>query len=229
MTPSPTHTHTPVIPPPRVRAPTAQVILLGDSAVGKSKLVERFLMDGFAPQQLSTYALTLFRYNYKVPGDADPTADGALTGKTVPVDIWDTAGQERFSTLHPSYFYKAHACIMVFDVTRKATYKHLERWHQALQEYAPDIPTFVVANKVDVDYSVTQRSFAWPTKHRLPFFFVSAADGTNVVKAFHAAVAAGLRRKECPPEDVYNDILNLLEEDQLGEGTRGNVSLIGSA
>ena len=42
-----------------------QVILLGDSAVGKSKLVERFLLDGYAPQQLSTYALTLYRWNIK--------------------------------------------------------------------------------------------------------------------------------------------------------------------
>ena len=39
-----------------------KVILLGDSAVGKSKLVERFLLDGYAPQQLSTYALTLYRW-----------------------------------------------------------------------------------------------------------------------------------------------------------------------
>lgn len=174
-------------------------------------------MDGFEPQQLSTYALTLFRYEYDVPAEADPSADGSLTGKKVPVDIWDTAGQERFSTLHPSYFYKAHACVMVFDVTRKETYKHMERWFQELQEYAPGIPTFVVANKVDVDYSVTQRSFSWPAKHRLPFFFVSAADGTNVVKAFHAAIAAGLRRKECPPEDVYHEILGLLESDTLGD------------
>ena len=35
-------------------------------------------------------------------------------------DIWDTAGQERFNSLHSSYYYRAHACIMVFDVTRKA-------------------------------------------------------------------------------------------------------------
>ena len=41
--------------------------MLGDSAVGKSKLVERFLMDGYQPQQLSTFALTLFRYEFKHP------------------------------------------------------------------------------------------------------------------------------------------------------------------
>lgn len=43
-----------------------------------------------------------------------------LTAAVVsPADIWDTAGQERFQHLHASYYYKAHACLMVFDVTRK--------------------------------------------------------------------------------------------------------------
>ena len=42
-------------------------------------------------------------------------------------DIWDTAGQDRFNSLHPSYYYRAHACLMVFDVTRKVTYKNLDR------------------------------------------------------------------------------------------------------
>ena len=42
-------------------------------------------------------------------------------------DIWDTAGQDRFNSLHPSYYYRAHACLMVFDVIRKVTYKNLDR------------------------------------------------------------------------------------------------------
>ena len=46
-----------------------KVILLGDSAVGKSKLVERFLMGKYEPRQLSTYALTLFRYDYEREGE----------------------------------------------------------------------------------------------------------------------------------------------------------------
>ena len=90
-----------------------KVILLGDSAVGKSKLVERFLMGDYHPRQLSTYALTLFRYHAEVDG------------KKVEVDFWDTAGQERFSAMHPSYYFGAHVCILCFDVTRKATYKNL--------------------------------------------------------------------------------------------------------
>uniref|UniRef100_A0A2K5IE74 RAB, member of RAS oncogene family like 2B n=2 Tax=Colobus angolensis palliatus TaxID=336983 RepID=A0A2K5IE74_COLAP len=77
-----------------------KIICLGDSAVGKSKLMERFLMDGFQPQQLSTYALTLYKHTTMVDG------------KTILVDFWDTAGQERFQSMHASYYHKAHACIM---------------------------------------------------------------------------------------------------------------------
>jgi Rab-like protein 2 len=63
-------------------------------------------------------------------------------------DLWDTAGQERFSSMHASYYFRADACIMVFDVTRKVTYKNLERWYNELQLHQPSVPTFVVANKV---------------------------------------------------------------------------------
>lgn len=98
--------------------PDLKIILLGDSAVGKSKLVERFLMDEYNPRQLSTYALTLFR---KVVTLED-------SGEVKTVDFWDTAGQESFNRMHPSYYYRAHCCILVFDVTRKVTYQHLADW-----------------------------------------------------------------------------------------------------
>lgn len=70
-------------------------------------------------------------------------------------DFWDTAGQERFSSMHPSYYYRAHACILVFDVTRKATYKSLADWYGELRQYCEGIPCLLVANKIDVDYNVS--------------------------------------------------------------------------
>jgi Rab-like protein 2 len=69
-----------------------------------------------------------------------------------------------------------------------------------------------VANKIDVDYRVTERSFAFPTKHKLPFFFVSASDGTNVVKVFQQAIMTGLEHKENPSDDFMTMALELLGE-----------------
>ena len=57
----------PEVPPVKTKK-QVKIICLGDSAVGKSKLVERFLMDNYQPQQLSTYALTLFRHITEVDG-----------------------------------------------------------------------------------------------------------------------------------------------------------------
>ena len=178
---------------------TVKIILLGDSAVGKSKLVERFLMDDHQPQQLSTYALTLFRHNAEVEG------------KPIAVDFWDTAGQERFQNLHPSYFHGAHCCVLVFDCTRKVTYTNLSKWYSELQENRYGIPVVVVANKIDVDYRVTRKNFAFASKRNLPFFFVSASDGTNVVQLFTEAIRLAVDCKQNPPAgDFVQDVLDLL-------------------
>ena len=124
-------------------SPDLKIILLGDSATGKSKLIERYLMDEYNPRQLSTYALTLFRKEVRLDGESSV------------VDFWDTAGQEAFNRMHPSYYYRAHCCILLFDVTRKDTYQHLADWYKELREYCENIPVVLVANKIDVDYNVS--------------------------------------------------------------------------
>ncbi|KAJ0412871.1 hypothetical protein ATCC90586_002501 [Pythium insidiosum] len=207
--------------------PDVKVILLGDSAVGKSKLVERFMMDEFQPRQLSTFALTLFRKEVELEDERGKP-------QIVKVDFWDTAGQERFSSMHPSYYYGAHACILVslsrslsrgalltlgdcatqvFDVTRKTTYQNLANWYKELREYCENIPCFLVANKIDVDVAVTNKKFKFAETHNLEFEFVSAADGTNVVKLFKQAVAAACKFK-ADGGDFMATVLDLLGESK---------------
>ncbi|XP_042648477.1 rab-like protein 2A isoform X2 [Tyto alba] len=181
---------------------TVKIICLGDSAVGKSKLLERFLLDGFRPQQLSTFALTLYKHRAQVDGQA------------VLVDFWDTAGQERFQSMHASYYHKAHACIMVFDVQRKVTYKNLNSWYKELREFRPEIPCIVVANKIDADMKVTQKSFNFARKFSLPFYFVSAADGTNVVKLFNDAIKLAVTYKQ-NSGDFMDEVMRELESFDL--------------
>lgn len=184
--------------------PDLKVIILGDSAVGKSKLVERFMMDDYNPRRLSTHALTIHRKHVRMDNDD--------TTSSVKVDFWDTAGQEKFNAMHPSYYYQAHACIMVFDVTRKQTYLNLNRWYGELRQHCPNIPCILVANKVDVDYMVTRKNFKFPREHNIPLFFVSSADGTNVVKVFEEAVCAGLGQKKYGEKDLLSECLELFQD-----------------
>lgn len=199
-----------------------KVILLGDSAVGKSKLVERYLMDDFTPRHNSTYALTLYRKTINLEG-TDVEKEGCGDSKegesketnndkktSFEVDLWDTAGQERFNSLHPSYYFGAHCCILVFDVTRKITYQHLSDWFSELRQYCETIPCILVANKIDVNYQVTKKTFKFASQHNLPFFFVSAADGTNVVQIFNEAVKLAVDFKKNNP-DFMTEVMEFLK------------------
>lgn len=69
----------------------------------------------------------------------------------------------------------------------------------------------LVANKIDVDYNVTRKEFKFAQKHNLPFFFVSAADGTNVVKVFESAILEAKRYK-ASGGDVLSDMMDMLDE-----------------
>eukprot|EP00997_Jenningsia_sp_PLL12_P006939 NODE_3526_length_763_cov_174.756303_g2952_i0.p1 GENE.NODE_3526_length_763_cov_174.756303_g2952_i0~~NODE_3526_length_763_cov_174.756303_g2952_i0.p1 ORF type:complete len:198 (+),score=42.92 NODE_3526_length_763_cov_174.756303_g2952_i0:49-642(+) len=179
-----------------------KIILLGDTAVGKSKLVERFMMQNYQPQQLSTYALTMFRY--------EATRDN----QKVDIDFWDTAGQERFMSMHPSYYHEAHCCILVFDITRKATYKNLEKWFAELHNIRVGCPCIVAANKIDVDLEVVNKTFNFATKRGLGLVYVSASEGTNVVKLFNDAIDLGISFRDSPPpeDDLVAQALALLQE-----------------
>lgn len=190
-----------------------KIILCGDSAVGKSKLVERFLLDDYSPRTLSTYALTLFRYQH-----TEEPSEERSESRTWEIDFWDTAGQEQFDRLHASYYFQANACILAFDVTRKVTYKNLEVWYKEIRQHCPDIPIICVANKIDIEPAMAKKKFNFPSTHGLPFYFVSSSDGTNVVRVFKEAIALGIKNKEQPPDEVMAEIYALLRDDDSGGG-----------
>ncbi|PAA47856.1 hypothetical protein BOX15_Mlig008507g1, partial [Macrostomum lignano] len=156
------------------------------------------------PQQLSTYALTLFKHEYQ------------LNGKKIAIDFWDTAGQERFQSMHTSYYHQAHCCILVFDVTRKVTYKNLPTWYKELRQHRPEIPCLCAANKIDANMAITKTSFNFPKKHGMPFYFVSASDGTNVVKMFRHAIQAAVEYRTSG-SDITDLIMEELERMELEE------------
>ncbi|KAJ3369932.1 Rab-like protein 2A [Kappamyces sp. JEL0680] len=168
-----------------------KIILLGDSAVGKSKLMERYLLDDYIPYQSSTYALTLYRH--VCPNPLEPT-------KELKVDFWDTAG------MHRSYYYGAHCCILVFDITRKITYA---------------MPVILVANKIDMDPSRATKSFAFVQKRveerggkesDFPLYFVSASDGSNVVTIFQEAIKRAVQFRN----DVANGKCDNFIDEVMG-------------
>ena len=91
-----------------------KLVLLGDSAVGKSSLVLRFVRGQF------------FEYQESTIGAAFLTQTVALNDTTVKFEIWDTAGQERYHSLAPMYYRGAAAALVVYDITNRVR-SHMQR------------------------------------------------------------------------------------------------------
>ena len=105
---------------------TFKLLLIGDSGTGKSSILLRFTDDTWiAPEEVS--ATIGVDFKVKVV-DVD--------SKRYKLTIWDTAGQERFRTLTSSYYRGAQGVILVYDVSNRASFEHLQLWFTELETYA---------------------------------------------------------------------------------------------
>ena len=183
-------------------AVTLKVVVLGDSACGKSQLLSRYLRDGYSAKPASTFGANVYQH---------VTSDGVC------VELWDTAGQSRFASCHPSFYHRAHCAVLVFDGTRKETYVSLSAWFDEAVASAPSgLPIVVVCNKIDAAPAVTNKRFAFAATRAQcvgDVIFVSAADGTNVVRMFETAIEAANKfvRASPPADDFASAVAETLE------------------
>jgi len=164
-----------------------KLVLLGESAVGKSSLVLRFVKGQFHEYQESTI------------GAAFLTQTICLDDTTVKFEIWDTAGQERYHSLAPMYYRGAQAAIVVYDITNQESFAKAKNWVKELQRQAsPNIVIALAGNKADlaakrvVEYEEAQ---AYAEDNGLLFMETSAKSSMNVNDIF-LAIAKKLPKSE---------------------------------
>jgi len=117
-----------------------KVILVGDPAVGKTNILSRFTKDEFMEDTRSTVGVEFSTKLFEV-GDHN-----------IKVNIWDTAGQERFRSITLSYYKGSKGAIIVFDVSRRETFDHIEKWHKDIIENTEEnISIVLVGNKCDLE------------------------------------------------------------------------------
>jgi Ras-related protein Rab-7A len=163
--------------------PVLKVILLGDSSVGKSSLLNRFVNDAYDSQYKATI------------GSDMRSKEVLINGERVNLQIWDTAGQERFNSLSRQFHRGSNLCLLVFDLTDSRSFESLAHWRDQFlasvslskaEEEA--FPFACLGNKLDLQDSraVSQRrAVAWCNHvNSIPYYETSAKESTNVTLAF---------------------------------------------
>ncbi|PRW20941.1 Ras-related RABF1 [Chlorella sorokiniana] len=158
--------------------PRCKLVLLGDSGVGKSALVQRQCRGTFNPDMTVTVGAAFLAHTLSLP-----------SGVAVKFEIWDTAGQERYESLAPLYYRGATAAAIVFDVSSEKSFARAQHWVAELQRHASQRPLMVlVGNKTDLpaeERAVTREAAAeLADSNDMLYIETSAKTGSNVAALF---------------------------------------------
>jgi len=184
-----------------------KMVVLGESGVGKTSLLVRYVENKFSIATKSTI------------GSDFLSKEISVDGRPVTMQIWDTAGQERFQGLGTSFYRGADGVCFVFDVTRKKTFDELEAWKKAFliqvgHEGNENFPMIILANKVDLENrEVTKREVEqWCSKEGLSFYETSAKESINVDKGFEQIARLILSRTK--EDNIKYEVVDLNLDDK---------------
>ena len=124
------------------KVPGCKVVLLGDSGVGKTCIISRYISGTFDENSATTNGASYCSKNVNYE----------KLGKNLLLDIWDTAGQEKYKALTKFFYKDAAVCILVYDITRKETFDNLKNfWYSKLKENSgSNVVLGVAGNKCDL-------------------------------------------------------------------------------
>ncbi|XP_076881618.1 ras-related protein RABA5a-like [Bidens hawaiensis] len=175
-----------------------KIVLIGDSAVGKSNLLARFARDEFYPNSKSTIGVEF------------QTQKIEIKGKEIKAQIWDTAGQERFRAVTSAYYRGAVGALLVYDISRRQTFDSIGRWLNELHTHSDmNVVSILVGNKSDlkdVREVSTEEGKLLAESEGLFFMETSALDSSNVTAAFETVV-----------KEIYNILSRKVMQSQKHE------------
>ena len=165
-----------------------KIVIIGDSGVGKTSLMNIFLGNEFNSQQQITIGVD---YGIKKIN---------LRENEIKLQIWDTAGQEVFRSISKSYYRGAHGAFVVFDLSRKSTFANVEDWIKELYSQNPNVQVMIIGNKSDVKKQITDDEIeALITKFdSISYVETSAKNKHNIDIMFHN-MASKLHCKKIEP------------------------------
>lgn len=157
-----------------------QLIVMGDSEVGKTSLLYRYQENKFSKNHLATVGIDYF------------TKDEKINEKTVRIKIWDTAGQERYKSLTYAFSRNANGIILVFDVSKKETFENLKFWIASVNSNLGEkneLKKIIIGNKIDQERNVPkEEAEAFASENNCLYFETSAKENIGISDAIRCIV-----------------------------------------
>ena len=184
------------------------ILLVGETSVGKTSLCHRYAKNEYQDNYLSTIGVDYL----------DKVID--INGKKVYLKIMDTSGQERYAKIVNNLFRQVDGLIFVFDITKKDSFQAINRWI-TLAEDIKDFPKILVGNKIDLqNRRVIEKdkmeNFA-KKKNNINCFETSAKTGENVEDAFMHLIRLILPDKISKKSNKANKNITIKENNEKNE------------
>jgi Ras-related protein Rab-1A len=153
-----------------------KILIIGDSNVGKTSVLLRYVDDAFNPEFQTTIGV-----DFKI-------STLEVSGKIVKLQLWDTAGQDRFRNIVASYYRGANGVFLMYDVTNSESFQSVSKWSEESQQYLQsNVPKLLVGNKSDLTSQrevSTEEGKALSQRLKTDFIETSAKTSANVKEAF---------------------------------------------
>ena len=157
-----------------------KVVLVGDSGVGKTNIMSKYLKNEFREDSKATVGVEFGAKQFTVEGHV------------IKAQIWDTAGQERYKAITSAYYKGAKGAFIVYDITRKNTFDSVSRWVSDLTATADKkISIILIGNKSDLeDQRQVTKEMGEEKANQLQVAFLetSAMSGENLEKGFQMMI-----------------------------------------
>eukprot|EP00308_Calcidiscus_leptoporus_P025213 CAMPEP_0119393098 /NCGR_PEP_ID=MMETSP1334-20130426/124115_1 /TAXON_ID=127549 /ORGANISM="Calcidiscus leptoporus, Strain RCC1130" /LENGTH=323 /DNA_ID=CAMNT_0007416093 /DNA_START=45 /DNA_END=1017 /DNA_ORIENTATION=- len=171
-----------------------KIVLVGDSGVGKTSLMLRFVQDKFITATRSTVGMDFSTRQLSV--DMMHGSESSIV-QQLTVQVWDTAGQELFRSLAATYYRRAGGVMLLYDSQNPQTFESLDGWLKDVQDNSDGPVVMIVASKSEGTNTVSaSQGEVFAKKHGCMFAALSSKEGTGVVAAFKALAEKVLERQE---------------------------------
>lgn len=182
-----------------------KVVMLGDSGVGKTSLIDKFFLGVFENTVATTVDAAYIKKTIQ------------LENQKVILSIWDTAGQERFQSLIPFYMRNARALVFVFDVTAQNSLQSLKLLYNSLNDQiTPDMVGILCSNKIDLvdELHLDLTNFKeWANEHNMELVKTSAKTGQGVQELFKQVATLIIEKGELGSDRSNTLLRNIVNDD----------------